>query len=139
MASRVYRKQRKGRNTGAESRGCSLAFGTFGLRAVDYCLLTTRQLDAAKVSAMRPIKNLCTMWKRVFPDIPVTRKPKDVRMGGGKGSYEFDIFRVKPGRILLEVTGVSEQAARDALALASSMLPVKTRFVKKEGRLFLNA
>lgn len=139
MASRVYRKQRKGRNTGVESRGCSLAFGTFGLRAVGYCLLTTKQIDAAKVAALRPIKGVCAMWKRVFPAIPVTRKPKDVRMGGGKGNYEFDVFRVKPGRVLIEVSGVSEESARDALALAASKLPVATRFVKKVGRLVVNA
>jgi large subunit ribosomal protein L16 len=79
------------------------------------------------------------MWTRVFPDIPVTRKPQDVRMGGGKGNPEYNIFRVQPGRILLEVDGVTEAAARGAFALAASKLPIKTRFVTKKGRLLLNA
>ena len=138
MAAKEYRKHHKGRNKGVESRGCSLAFGSFGLKANGYCRLTEKQIDAARKSAMRPIKGLCTMWQRVFPDIIVTRKPQEVRMGSGKGAVDHKIFRLRPGRVILEIAGVSEQQARDALALAAAKLPVATEFVAKRGRLVLN-
>lgn len=135
MPARVWRKHRKGRNIGVETRGCSLEFGTMGLQARGYCLLTEKQIRAAWIAAMRPVKGVCTMWKRVFPDVVVTRKPKDVRMGSGKGAPEFTVFRIKPGRVILEMSGVSEKDARHALALAAAKLPVSTGFIVKQNRL----
>lgn len=139
MASKEFRKQRKGRNKNTATRGCGLAFGSFGLRALGYCLLTEKQLSASKVAAFRLIKGMCTMHQRVFPVIPVTRKPADVRMGSGKGQPEFNIVRIKPGMLLFEVSGVSQELAAEAFSLAASKLPCPTTMVCSKGMLVVNA
>jgi large subunit ribosomal protein L16 len=138
MASKQYRKEHKGRNKNTECRGCGLVYGTFGLRAITYERVTENQLKAAWTSALRPIKSICKMWQRVFATIPVTRKPAEVRMGSGKGSPEFKIFRMRPGRVIFEVQGVSEEQAREAFALASAKLPCRTEFIAQRGRVVMS-
>ncbi len=127
-----WRKQSKGRNRGKATRGASLAFGDFALQASDRGRLTARQIEAGRISISRHIKRGGKLWIRVFPDKPVTKKPLEVRMGSGKGSPEFYVSIIKPGRILYELEGVTEQMAREALDRAASKLPVKTRFVSRE-------
>lgn len=128
-----YRKQHKGRIHGDAKGGTYLAFGNYGLKAVAPYRLTARQIEAARRVISREMKRQGNMWIRIFPDVPVSKKPLEVRMGSGKGAPEYWVARVKPGRIMFEIDGVSEAIARQALTLAADKLPVKTRFVKRAG------
>ena len=131
-AKQTWRKQSKGRNRGKSTRGQFLSFGDFGLQTTDRGRLTGRQLEAGRISIQRHVKRGGKLWIRVFPDKPVSKKPLEVRMGKGKGSPEFWVSVVKPGRILFEMEGVDEAIAREALRLAASKLPVPTRFVSRK-------
>jgi large subunit ribosomal protein L16 len=126
-----FRKAHKGRIKGAASSGAELAFGHFGLKALEPDRVTARQIEAARRALTRHMKRSGRVWIRIFPDVPVSKKPLEVRMGSGKGAPEYWAARVKPGRILFEVDGVSTQVAREALTLAGAKLPVKTRFVQR--------
>ena len=126
-----YRKAHKGRIHGNAKGGTSLNFGTYGLKAVEPERLTARQIEAARRALTRHMKRSGRVWIRMFPDVPVSKKPLEVRMGSGKGTPELWVARVKPGRILFEVDGVSVEVAKEALALAAAKLPVKTRFVER--------
>jgi large subunit ribosomal protein L16 len=126
-----YRKQHKGRIRGNAKGGFTLNFGEYGLKAVTPERITARQIEAARRAISRHVKRVGRMWIRVFPDVPVTRKPAEVRMGSGKGSVEFWAARVEPGRILFEIEGVPEAVAREAFDRASAKLPVKTKFVAR--------
>ncbi len=119
----------KGRMKGNAKRGTTLAFGSYGLKALEQHWLTDRQIEAARQAVTREMKREGYVWIRIFPDKPITRKPLEVRMGKGKGNLEFWAAVVKPGRILFEVDGVSEQVARASLLLAAGKLPIKTKFV----------
>jgi large subunit ribosomal protein L16 len=134
MPKRVkYRKQQRGRMRGQAARGSTVAFGEFGLKALEPAWITSRQIEAARVAITRRIKRAGKMWIRIFPDKPVTVKPAETRMGKGKGSPEFWVAVVKPGRILFELEGVSRPLAREAMKLGASKLPIKTKFVLREG------
>jgi large subunit ribosomal protein L16 len=126
-----FRKAHKGRIKGAASSGAELAFGHFGLKALEPDRVTARQIEAARRALTRHMKRSGRVWIRIFPDVPVSKKPLEVRMGSGKGAPEYWAARVKPGRILFEVDGVSTQVAREALTLAGAKLPVRTRFVQR--------
>ena len=126
-----FRKAHKGRIKGLATSGASLAFGEYGLKAVEPERLTARQIEAARRALTRHMKRAGRVWIRVFPDVPVTKKPLEVRMGSGKGAPEFWVARVKPGRILFEIDGVSVALAREALTLAAAKLPIKTRFIER--------
>ena len=126
-----FRKAHKGRIKGLATSGNSLAFGQFGLKAVEPTRLTARQLEAARRALTRHMKRAGQVWIRVYPDVPVSKKPLEVRMGSGKGNVELWVARVKPGRILFEVDGISVQLAKEALTLAAAKLPIKTRFVAR--------
>src|SRR6202167_2202631 len=126
-----YRKQQRGRRTGKAWRGGSLAFGDYGLKALEPAWITDRQIEAARVAITRFIKRGGKLWIRVFPDKPVTKKPAETRMGKGKGAPEFWVAVGKPGRVLFEMEGVSESDARQALRLASHKLPLPTQFVSR--------
>jgi large subunit ribosomal protein L16 len=126
-----FRKAHKGRIKGLASSAIDLAFGQFGLKAIEPDRITARQIEAARRALTRHMKRSGRVWIRVFPDVPVSKKPLEVRMGSGKGTPEFWVARVKPGRILFEVDGVTALVAREALALAAAKLPVKTRFVER--------
>ena len=126
-----FRKQHKGRIHGSAKAGFSLAFGSFGLKATEPERITARQIEAARRALTRHMKRAGRVWIRVFPDVPVSKKPAEVRMGSGKGTPELWVARVKPGRVLFEVDGISAQLAREALALAAAKLPIKTRFVER--------
>ncbi|MBN9491527.1 MAG: 50S ribosomal protein L16 [Alphaproteobacteria bacterium] len=128
-----YRKAFKGRISGAAKGGFNLDFGSFGLKAVEPDRLTARQIEAARRAITRHMKRAGRVWIRVFPDVPVSKKPAEVRMGSGKGAPEFWAARVKPGRVLFELDGVPITVAREALALAAAKLPIKTRFVARVG------
>jgi large subunit ribosomal protein L16 len=128
-----YRKAFKGRISGAAKGGFNLDFGSFGLKAVEPDRLTARQIEAARRAITRHMKRAGRVWIRVFPDVPVSKKPAEVRMGSGKGAPEFWVCRVKPGRVLFELDGVSLNVAREALDLAAAKLPIKTRFVARIG------
>jgi large subunit ribosomal protein L16 len=128
-----YRKAFKGRISGAAKGGFNLDFGAFGLKAMEPDRLTARQIEAARRAITRHMKRAGRVWIRVFPDVPVSKKPAEVRMGSGKGAPEFWAARVKPGRVLFELDGVSVQVAREALELAAAKLPIKTRFVARVG------
>jgi len=128
-----YRKQHKGRIKGLATSGASLAFGAFGLKALAPERLTARQIEAARRAISRHLKRQGKMWIRIFPDVPVSKKPLEVRMGSGKGSPEWWAARVKPGRILFELDGVPVKLAREALELAAAKLPIKTKFVARIG------
>jgi large subunit ribosomal protein L16 len=128
-----FRKQFKGRIKGATKGGAELNFGAFGLKAMEPDRVTARQIEAARRAMTRHMKRAGRVWIRVFPDVPVTKKPTEVRMGSGKGAVEFWAARVAPGRILFECDGVSRQIAREAMALAAAKLPIKTRFVARLG------
>ena len=127
-----HRKQHKGRMKGKAHRGSSLTFGDFGLQAVECSRVTARQIEAARIAMTRHVKRGGKVWIRIFPDKPVTRKPAETRMGKGKGNPEEWVAVVKPGRILYEMEGVTNQVARDALRLAAHKLPLATRFVQRE-------
>ena len=126
-----FRKAHKGRIKGAASSGVTLAFGTFGLKAQEPARITARQIEAARRAMTRQMKRSGRVWIRIFPDVPVTKKPTEVRMGKGKGAPEFWACKVKPGRIMFEIDGIPADLAREALALAAAKLPIKTRFVQR--------
>ena len=128
-----YRKAHKGRIHGDTKGGSTLAYGEFGLKALEPERMTARQIEAARRAISRAMKRVGKLWIRVFPDVPVSKKPAEVRMGSGKGNPEYWVVRVKPGRILFELDGVPEAVAREAFALAGAKLPVKTKFVKRQG------
>jgi large subunit ribosomal protein L16 len=128
-----YRKQHKGRIRGNAKGGSQLNFGQFGLKALQPERVTARQIEAARRAISRRMNRAGRMWIRIFPDVPVTAKPAEVRMGSGKGSVEYWAARVEPGRILFEVDGVSEQVAREAFDRASAKLPIKTKFIARVG------
>ncbi len=124
-----HRKAHKGRIKGNAQRGATVAFGSFGLKAMEPKWITNRQIEAARQSMTRHMKREGNVWIRIFPDKPITRKPQEVRMGKGKGNLEFWAAVVKPGRIMFELDGVPMQVAKEALALAAQKLPIKTKFV----------
>ncbi len=124
-----YRKMQKGKMKGNAKRGSQLSFGTFGLKTLDQCWLTGRQIEAARQALTRHMKREGQIWIRVFPDKPVTKKPAEVRMGKGKGAPEYFVARITPGRILFEAEGVNIKIAKEALRLAAQKLPVHTKFV----------
>ncbi|GAB6139404.1 50S ribosomal protein L16 [Methylosoma difficile] len=126
-----FRKQHKGRNNGIAVRGSSVSFGEYGLKSVDRGRLTARQIEAARRAISRHVKRGGKIWIRVFPDKPITKKPLEVRMGKGKGSVEYWVAQVRPGMMLYEIQGVSEELAREAFALASAKLPLKTLFTAR--------
>ncbi|WP_118974470.1 50S ribosomal protein L16 [Taibaiella koreensis] len=124
-----HRKQHKGRIRGNAERGATIAFGSFGLKALEPVWITNRQIEAARQAMTRHMKREGNVWIRIFPDKPITAKPAEVRMGKGKGSLEYWAAVVKPGRIMFEADGVPEQVAREAFELAAQKLPIKTKFV----------
>jgi len=126
-----YRKQQRGRRRGQATRGSSIDFGTYGLQSQAPAWVTNRQIEAARVAIMRHIRRSGKLWIRIFPDKPVTVKPAETRMGKGKGAPEYWVAVVKPGRILFELEGVELDEARRAMELASSKLPMKTKFVRR--------
>jgi large subunit ribosomal protein L16 len=126
-----FRKAHKGRIHGVATSGNALGFGQYGLKAVEPERVTARQIEAARRAMTRHMKRAGRVWIRIFPDVPVSKKPIEVRMGKGKGGVELWITRIKPGRILFEVDGVSIQIAKEALGLAAAKLPIKTRFVAR--------
>jgi large subunit ribosomal protein L16 len=127
-----YRKQFKGRNRGLATRGADVSFGEFGLKATDRGRLTARQIEAARRAMTRYVKRGGKIWIRVFPDKPITKKPLEVRMGKGKGAVEYWVAQVKPGKVLYEMEGVTEEVAREAFRLAASKLPFGTQFVSRQ-------
>jgi large subunit ribosomal protein L16 len=133
MPKRVKRRKvMRGRMTGKAMRGNTLTFGTYGIIATEPCWIKSNQIEAARIALTRYIKRGGQVWIKIFPDKPVTKKPAETRMGSGKGNPEFWVAVVKPGRVLFEIEGVSEENAREALRLAGNKLPCKTKFVKKE-------
>ena len=126
-----FRKAHKGRIHGTSKAGTELNFGQYGLKALEPDRVTARQIEAARRALTRHMKRAGRVWIRIYPDVPVSKKPIEVRMGKGKGTPEFWVCRVKPGRIMFEVDGVPVQLAKEALALAAAKLPVKTRFVER--------
>jgi large subunit ribosomal protein L16 len=126
-----YRKEMRLKNRGLAFRGSDIAFGDFALQATEHGYLTARQIEAARRAIMRYVKRSGKLWIRVFPQTPVTRKPNEVRMGGGKGAPAFWMMKIKPGRILFEIRGVDEAIADEAMRLASHKLPMHTRFITK--------
>ncbi len=126
-----FRKAHKGRIKGTATSGADLSFGEYGLKAMEPERLSARQIEAARRAMTRHMKRAGRVWIRVFPDVPVSKKPLEVRMGSGKGAPELWVCRVKPGRVLFEVDGVTQQVAREALGLAAAKLPIKTRFVAR--------
>jgi len=127
-----FRRMQKGRMKGNAQRGNSLAFGSFGIKTLESKWITGRQIEAARRAITRHMKRIGKLWIRVFPDVPVTKKPAEVRMGKGKGAVEYWICRVKPGRIMFELDGVKPEVAYEALALAAAKLPVKTKIVERK-------
>lgn len=126
-----FRKQHKGRIHGLTKGGAELSFGSYGLKALSPERITARQIEAARRAITREMKRAGRLWIRIFPDVPVSDKPAEVRMGKGKGSVEFWVARVHPGRIMFEAEGIDEETARAAFALGAAKLPIKTKFVKK--------
>jgi large subunit ribosomal protein L16 len=126
-----YRRQHRGRMKGAAQRGNTLAFGEFGLQALEPCWMEARQIEAARIALTRFMKRGGKVWIRVFPDKPITAKPAETRMGSGKGAVDHWVAVVKPGRIIFEIGGVSEEVAKEAVRLASHKLPVATRFITR--------
>jgi large subunit ribosomal protein L16 len=126
-----FRKAHKGRIHGLATSGASLSFGEYGLKAMEPDRITARQIEAARRAMTRHMKRSGRVWIRIFPDVPVSKKPLEVRMGSGKGTPELWVVRVKPGRIMFEIDGVPIQIAKEALALAAAKLPIKTRFVAR--------
>ena len=126
-----FRKAHKGRIKGVATSGVTLAFGQYGLKAIEPDRVTARQIEAARRALTRHMKRSGQVWIRVFPDVPVSKKPLEVRMGSGKGTPELWVVRIKPGRIMFEIDGVPFDIAREALALAAAKLPIKTRFIAR--------
>jgi large subunit ribosomal protein L16 len=129
-----FRKQFKGRNAGLAQRGNTVAFGDYGLKAVSRARMTAREIEAARRAMTRYVKRGGQVWIRVFPDVPISKKPLEVRMGSGKGNVEYYVARVQPGKVLFEMEGVTEEIAREAFRLAASKLSVDTLFVKRQVR-----
>jgi large subunit ribosomal protein L16 len=129
-----FRKSHRGRMRGKAQRGNTLSFGEFGLQALEPCWLTARQLEAGRITITRFIKRRGKLWLRAFPWKPVTKKPTEVRMGKGKGDPEFWVDVIRPGRVIYELEGVTADVAKEAMRLCSHKLPVKTRFISREGR-----
>ena len=129
---RKYRKEQKGRNTRLATRGASVSFGEFGLKALGRGRLTARQIEAARRAMTRHIKRGGRIWIRIFPDKPISQKPAEVRMGNGKGNPEYWVAEIQPGKVLYEMDGVDEALARQALGLAASKLPMRTAFVVRQ-------
>ena len=127
-----YRRVMRGRLTGKALRGNKVTYGDFGLQSLEPCWITANQIEAARIAMTRYIKRGGKVWIKIFPDKPVTEKPAETRMGSGKGSPEYWVAVVKPGRVMFEIGGVSEEVAREALRLAANKLPVKCKFVVKE-------
>ena len=128
-----FRKQHKGRIKGVAKAGASLTFGAYGLKAMEPERITSRQIEAARRAMTRHMKRAGRVWIRIFPDVPVSKKPIEVRMGKGKGTPEFWVARVRPGRIMFEIDGVTPDVANEALELAAAKLPIKTRVVTRLG------
>lgn len=128
-----YRKAFKGRIHGNAKAGTEVAYGSYGLKALEPCRMTARQIESARRAITRHIRRIGKVWIRVFPDVPVSTKPAEVRMGSGKGSPEYWVCRVKPGKILFELDGVLPEVAEKAFELASAKLPIATRFVRRIG------
>ena len=126
-----WRKQSRGRMRGQTKGGDLVSFGEFGLKALEPCWITSRQIEAVRVAISRAMSRTGKMWIRIFPDKPITGKPLEVRQGKGKGNVEYWVAQIQPGRVLYEVEGVSEELAREAFALAAAKLPVQTTFVKR--------
>jgi len=129
-----FRKQFKGRNSGLAQRGSTVAFGDYGLKATSRARMTAREIEAARRAMTRYVKRGGQVWIRVFPDVPITKKPLEVRMGSGKGNVEYYVARIQPGKVLFEMEGVTEEIAREAFRLAASKLSVETLFVKRQVR-----
>jgi len=133
MPKRVkYRRVQRGRLTGAASRGTKVTHGDFGLQATEPAWITSNQIEAARIAMTRYIKRGGQVWIKIFPDKPITEKPAETRMGSGKGSPEYWVAVVKPGRVMFEIGGVSEELAREAMRLAANKLPIKCKFVSKQ-------
>ena len=133
MPKRVkFRRVQRGRLTGKASRGNELAYGAYGLVALEPAWITSNQIEAARIAMTRYIRRGGNVWIKIFPDKPITEKPAETRMGSGKGSPEYWVAVVKPGRIMFEMSGVAEEVAREAMRLAGHKLPIKTKFIKKE-------
>ena len=130
-ARRKYRKEQKGRNKGIATRGTSVSFGDFGLKATGRGRLTARQIEAARRAMTRHIKRGGRVWIRIFPDKPISKKPAEVRMGNGKGNIEYYVAEIQPGKVLYEMDGVDEALAREAFRLAAAKLPIETVFVTR--------
>ncbi|RMG29850.1 MAG: 50S ribosomal protein L16 [Gammaproteobacteria bacterium] len=126
-----FRKQQKGRNRGLAQRGTRVSFGEYALQATSRGLITARQIEAARRAITRHVRRGGKLWIRIFPDVPVTKKPIEVRMGKGKGNVEYWVARIQPGKVLYEIEGVSEEVAREAFRRAAAKLPVKTQFVSR--------
>jgi large subunit ribosomal protein L16 len=132
MPKRVkYRKQQRGRMRGKAYRGGTVAFGEFGLQALEPAWISNRQIEAARVAITRSLKRGGKMWIRIFPDKPVTKKPAETRMGKGKGAPEFWVASIRPGRVMFELEGIPKDAAKVAMRLGASKLPIRTRFVER--------
>jgi large subunit ribosomal protein L16 len=127
-----YRKTQKGRMKGLSQRGHRLSNGMFGIKSLESKFITSRQIEAARIAATRYMKREGQLWIKIFPDKPITKKPLEVRMGKGKGNVEYWVSKVQPGKVLYEISGVTEEVAREAFRLASAKLPVKTMFKEKE-------
>ena len=127
-----YRRVHRGRLTGKSLRGNTVTYGDFGLQALEPAWITSRQIEAARIAMTRYIKRGGQVWIKIFPDKPITQKPAETRMGSGKGSPEYWVAVVKPGRVMFEIAGVSEEVAQEALRLAANKLPIKCKFVRKE-------
>ena len=133
MPKRVkYRRVQRGRMTGAASRGITVTHGDFGLQALELAWITSNQIEAARIAMTRYIKRGGQVWIKIFPDKPITKKPAEVRMGSGKGAVEYWVAVVKPGRVMFEIGGVSEELAREAMRLAANKLPIKCKFITKQ-------
>jgi len=127
-----HRKQQRGRMKGKATRGNTVTFGQYGLKAMEPCWMTNRQIEAARIAMTRYIKRGGKVWIRIFPDKPVTQKPAETRMGKGKGIPEYWVAVIKPGRVMFEIAGVTREIAQEAMRLASTKLPIKTKFVEAE-------
>ena len=127
-----YRRVHRGRLTGKATRGNTVTYGDYGLQALEPAWISSRQIEAARIAMTRYIKRGGQVWIKIYPDKPITQKPAETRMGSGKGSPEYWVAVVKPGRVMFEIGGVSEELAREAFRLASHKLPIKTKFVAKE-------
>ncbi|HNV62217.1 MAG TPA: 50S ribosomal protein L16 [Candidatus Cloacimonas acidaminovorans] len=128
-----YRKMMKGRRKGLSWTGCNISFGDYGLIALEDSFITSRQIEACRIAITRHMKREGKVWIRIFPDKPITKKPAETRMGKGKGAPEYWVAVVRPGRVLFEIEGVDVNVAKEALRLAAHKLPIKTRFIAREG------